>query len=110
VFAVLHLGGLKVLTFGFFLHVSTGCLYLVTGGLQFYAPLRQRYPKVRRYLGYIHYLMVLLTAVVISMIAVKPHSGFPSQMAILTFVPPWVVVNTLAFRALAFYREVELHR
>jgi Predicted membrane protein (DUF2306) len=104
-FAVLHLGGLKVLTFGFFLHVSTGCLYLVTGGLQYYAPLRQRYPKVRRYLGYIHYLMVLLTAVGISMIAVKPHSGFPTLMAILTFLPPWVVVNILAFRAIFFAKK-----
>jgi Predicted membrane protein (DUF2306) len=113
-FAVLFVGGLRfdteLVSFGYFLHVSTGSLYMITGGLQFYAPLRQRYPKVHRFLGYTHYLMVLMTAIGISFIAIRPYSGFPTQIAVLSFLPPWVIVNILAFRAIVFFREVELHR
>lgn len=113
-FVVMFGSGLRLdgelVTFGYFLHISTGSLYLITGGLQFYAPLRQRYPKVHRYLGYIHYLMVLMTVVGLMIVGIKPHSGFPTQMALLTFVPPWVVINILSFRAIVFYKEVELHR
>lgn len=113
-FVVMFGSGLRLdgelVTFGYFLHIITGDLYLITGGLQFYAPLRQRYPKVHRYLGYIYYLMVLITAVGIIIIGIKPLSGFPTQMAVLTLLPPWIVINILAFRAIVFYRDVELHR
>lgn len=100
----------SVLTFGYFLHITSGCLYLITGGLQFYTPLRQRYPIVHRYMGYIFYIMVLIMSVGLMIVTVRPISGFPTQMAILTFLPPWVIGNMLAFRAIVFFKDVELHR
>lgn len=100
----------KVLTIGYLLHSSTGSLYFISGGLQFYSPLRQRYPRVHRCLGYIYYFMAMLTSIGISIIALKPHSAFPSQVAVLSFLPPWVLCNISAFRAIVIYRDVELHR
>lgn len=100
----------KVLTIGYLLHSSTGSLYFISGGLQFYSPLRQRYPRVHRCLGYIYYLMAMLTSIGIAVIALKPHSGFPTQVAVLSFLPPWVLCNISAFRAIVIYRDVELHR
>lgn len=100
----------KILTVGYFIHSGSGALYLITGGLQFYTPLRQRYPKIHRFLGYVYYSMSLITAVGVTIMAYKPSGGLTSQLGVLTFLPPWVLVNILAFRAIVFFRDVELHR
>lgn len=102
--------GSKVRTLGLYLHVTSGCVYLISGGLQFYNPLRQRYPAIHRFLGYLYYTMVPIMSVGLCMIALKPNSGFPTQVAILLFLPPWVLCNIAAFRAIAFFKDVELHR
>ena len=100
----------KYLTAGYILHSSTGSLYYIAAGLQFYLPLRQRYPKIHRYIGYFYYVMVVLTSIGIVMICRKPHSGFSTQVATFMFLPPWLVCNFLALRAIAVYRDVEVHR
>lgn len=100
----------KMLTIGYFLHSATGCIYFIAGGLQFYTPLRQKYPRTHRCIGYIYYFMVILTSVGIVTLAVKPHSGLSTQFAVLFFLPPWIWCNILSFRAIAIYRDIELHR
>lgn len=100
----------KVLTVGYLLHSSSGSLYFIAGGLQFYSPLRQRYPRVHRCLGYIYYFMAMLTSVGITLLALKPHSGFSTQLAVISFLPLWVLCNISAFCAIVIYRDVELHR
>ena len=100
----------KVLTIGYFLHTGTGCVYFIAGGLQFYNPLRQKYPRVHRCIGYIYYLMVILTSVGIATLAIKPHSGLSTQFTVSFFLPSWIWCNILSFRAIAIYRDVETHR
>lgn len=100
----------KFLTVGYLLHSSTGCLYYIAAGLQFYLPLRQRFPKTHRYIGYFYYFMVVLTSIGIIMICRKPNSGLPTQVAVLTFLPPWIWCNFLALRAITVFRDVEVHR
>lgn len=100
----------KILTVGYMIHSSSGSLYFIAGGLQFYAPLRQRYPRIHRCLGYIYYCMVFITTVGITILTLKPHSGFSTQIAVLSFLPPWVLCNITAFRAIVYFRDVELHR
>ena len=97
--------GSKAPTLGLYIHASSGCVYFIAGGLQFYNPLRQRYPAIHRLLGYLYYSMVPFMSVGLCMIAVKPNSGFPTQVAILLFLPPWVLCNIAAFRAIAFFRD-----
>ena len=100
----------KVLTIGYLLHTSTGSLYLIAGGLQFYTPLRQHYPKIHRMIGYLYYVMVVLTTIGIIIISIKPHSGLSTQIAVATFLPPWMAINFYALRAIVIFRDVELHR
>jgi Predicted membrane protein (DUF2306) len=100
----------KVLTVGYLLHSSSGSLYFIAGGLQFYSPLRQRYPRLHRFLGYMYYFMAMLTSIGLALLALKPHSGFSTQIAVLSFLPPWILCNISAFRAIVIYRDVELHR
>lgn len=100
----------EYLTAGYILHSSTGSLYYIAAGLQFYLPLRQRYPKIHRYIGYFYYIMVVLTSIGIVMICRKPNSGLSTQVAAFMFLPPWLVCNFLALRAIAVYRDVEVHR
>ena len=102
--------GGKILTIGYFLHTSTGSLYFIAGGLQFYSPLRQHYPKIHRIIGYLYYIMAFITSIGILILTIKPHSGFPTQVAVATFLPPWIACNYLALRAILLFRDVELHR
>ena len=62
----------KILTLGYVLHSSTGSLYFIAGGLQFYTPLRQYYPKIHRKIGYFYYFMVVLTAIGIILVSTLP--------------------------------------
>jgi Predicted membrane protein (DUF2306) len=100
----------NTLTIGYFLHTGSGCIYFIAGGLQFYAPFRQKYPRVHRCIGYMYYLMVILTSIGIATLAVKPHSGLSTQFTVFFFLPPWIWCNILSFRAIAIYRDVETHR
>lgn len=100
----------KMLTIGYFLHTSTGSLYFIAGGLQFYSPLRQFYPKIHRIIGYVYYIMALITSFGILLLTLKPHSGFPTQIAVATFLPPWIACNYLALRSILAFKDVELHR
>jgi ferredoxin-NADP reductase len=100
----------KIVNIGYLLHSSSGSLYFICGGLQFYTPLRQHYPVIHRLTGYTYYLMVLLTSIGIAWISIKPHAGLSSQIATASFLPPWMVINIIALRAIAIYRDVELHR
>jgi hypothetical protein len=65
----------KIVNIGYLLHSSSGSLYFICGGLQFYTPLRQHYPVIHRLTGYTYYLMVLLTSIGIAWICIKPHAG-----------------------------------
>ena len=100
----------KMLTIGYFLHTSTGSLYFIAGGLQFYSPLRQFYPRIHRLIGYVYYIMAFITSFGILILAVKPHSGFATQIAVATFLPPWISCNYLALRSILVFKDVELHR
>ena len=95
---------------GFYLHSVTGSIYLLSGMLQFYDRLRQRAPRIHRWIGYLFYTMVAVTSVGILWIALLPHSGMSAQLATLFFLPLWIGINIASFRAIAVYRDVETHR
>jgi hypothetical protein len=90
-----------VVNIGYLLHSSSGSLYFICGGLQFYTPLRQHYPVIHRLTGYTYYLMVLVTSISLVVVSIKPYSGLPSQISTLTFLPPWLIINVIALRAIA---------
>ena len=95
---------------GFYLHSVTGSIYLLSGMLQFYDQLRQRAPRIHRWIGYLFYAMVAVTSIGIVWIAQSPHSGISAQLATLFFLPLWIGINIASFRAIAVFRDVEMHR
>ena len=98
------------LEWAFHTHVISGSLYFIAGALQFFEPLRQYYPHVHRFFGYVYYAMVVVTSVGICWLCVKPHAGVSAQIAVIMFLPQWIWLNWLSFRAIAVHRNVELHR
>ena len=95
---------------GYLIHTSSGALYFMIGGLQFLAPLRRHYPILHRQLGYIFYALSAITTIGISWLAIKPHGGVSVQVATVLFLPLWVMCNGYSFRAIRYYRDVQLHK
>lgn len=95
---------------GFYVHTISGSIYLLAGVAQFYAPLRQHYPKIHRAIGYLYYLMVVITSLGLIALAHKPHAGISAQIAIVISLPQWVWLNIASFRAIVVNRDVESHR
>ena len=98
------------LEWGFHTHVISGSLYFIAGALQFFEPLRQHYPHVHRFFGYVYYDMVVVTSVGICWLCIKPHAGLSAQIAAIVLLPQWIWCHWLSFRAIAVHRNVELHR
>jgi len=102
----------KIQNIGFLTHAATGSLYLVTGALQFVSSLRRYAPRLHRFLGYVFYLMVLLTSLSILVVATKPQSGVSAQLATAVFLPLWLYFNAASYHAIAVAapRNIESHR
>ena len=98
------------LEWGFHTHVISGCLYFIAGVLQFVEPLRQHYPRVHRFFGYVYYAMVVVTSIGVCWLCIKPNSGISAQIAVVLVLPQWIWCNWLSYRAIAVHRNVELHR
>jgi hypothetical protein len=80
-----------------FPHVLAGLVALVVGPFQFWARIRNAYPKVHRMGGRIYLVSVLIAAVASMVMAVTSSHGLTYSSGLFTLAVAWLLTSGMAF-------------
>ena len=95
---------------GFLVHVGCGSAWFVLAPLQFYGPLRRRFPVLHRRIGYTALAVSAVSGIGLLGLLPRAHAGVSVQLLTVWVLPMWAWCNYAAWRAIAIYRDVETHR
>ncbi len=96
---------------GIFSHVFGSSIWSITGALQFVGPIRQRWPRAHRILGWICVFSGVLSTIGLLILIFGPHnSSLGGTVISLIFTVYWNVALGLAVRSILVKRDVESHR
>lgn len=94
----------------FFIHVFSALFVLLAGYTQFSGPIRRKYPKVHRQLGWLYAIVTIFLAgpsgFIIGMYA---NGGLSSQIAFCLLATLWIVFTVLAILRI-IKKRVNSHR
>lgn len=93
----------------FYAHIVTGGLALVLGPLQFWRGLRNRRPRVHRWIGRTYLVAVAIGSVSGLVIAVVNEAGLVGFFGFGTLAVLWFVTGLRAYRAIR-RRDIDSHR
>ncbi len=90
---------LKSWKYSFYIHVFTGILIYISGGLQFLISY-QKYPKLHRILGYLYVGFIFITFPAVLIMSFRANGGYIAQVSFVTQTLLWLLFTYLGLRAI----------
>ncbi len=90
---------IKSWKYSFYIHVFTGILIYISGGLQFLIT-HQKHPKLHRVLGYLYVGLIFITFPAVLIMSFRANGGYIAQVSFVTQSLLWLVCTWLGLRAI----------
>lgn len=90
---------IKSWKFSFYIHVFTGILIYITGGLQFLIT-HQKHPKLHRVFGYLYVGLIFITFPAVLIMSFRANGGYIAQISFVTQTLLWFLFTWFGLRAI----------
>ncbi|KAL0490502.1 NADH-cytochrome b5 reductase [Acrasis kona] len=92
-----------------YIHISTGSVMILFGSLQFFPPIRQRWPTFHRMNGYIVYVAGFISGIGAFGASLYPHGGEPVVLSGIIVSLYWILTIIMGYVRI-IYKDIEGHR